>query len=37
LGQIAGEEAADLIVAGARTGGRLRRGLESRLADELET
>ena len=37
LGQIAAEEAADLIVVGARTRGRLRRGIESRLADELET
>jgi nucleotide-binding universal stress UspA family protein len=37
LGQIAAEEAADLIIVGARTRGRLRRGLESRLADELET
>jgi nucleotide-binding universal stress UspA family protein len=37
LGQIAAEEAADVIVVGARTRGRLRRGLESRLADELET
>ena len=37
LGQIAAEEAADLIVVGARTRGRLRRGLESRLAEELET
>jgi nucleotide-binding universal stress UspA family protein len=37
LGQIAAEEAADLIVVGARTRGRLRRGLESRLADELGT
>ena len=37
LGQIAAEEAADLIVVGARTRGRLRRGLESRLAGELET
>jgi nucleotide-binding universal stress UspA family protein len=37
LGQIATEEAADLIVVGARTRGRLRRGLESRLAGELET
>ena len=37
LGQIAAEEAADLIVVGARTRGRLRRGLQSRLADELET
>jgi nucleotide-binding universal stress UspA family protein len=37
LGQIAAEEAADLIVVGARSRGRLRRGLESRLADELES
>ena len=37
LGQIAAEEGADLIVVGARSRGRLRRGLESRLADELET
>ena len=37
LSQIAAEEAADLIVVGARTRGRLRRGLQSRLADELET
>jgi nucleotide-binding universal stress UspA family protein len=37
LGQIAAEEAADLIVVGAKTRGRLRRGIESRLADELET
>jgi nucleotide-binding universal stress UspA family protein len=37
LGQIAAEEAADLIVVGARARGRLRRGLQSRLADELET
>jgi nucleotide-binding universal stress UspA family protein len=37
LGQIAAEEAADLIVVGARTRGRLRRGLESKLAEELET
>jgi nucleotide-binding universal stress UspA family protein len=37
LGQIAAEEAADLIVVGARTRGRRRRGLESRLAHELET
>ena len=37
LGQIAAEEAADLIVVGARTRGHLRRGLESRLADQLET
>jgi nucleotide-binding universal stress UspA family protein len=37
LGQIAAEEAANLIVVGARTRGRLRRGLESRLAGELES
>lgn len=37
LGQIAAEEAADLIVVGARPRGRLRRGFESRLAGELET
>jgi nucleotide-binding universal stress UspA family protein len=37
LGQIAAEEAADLIVVGARPRGRLRRGFESRLADELGT
>jgi nucleotide-binding universal stress UspA family protein len=37
LGQIAAEEAADLIVIGARTRGRLRHGLDSRLAGELET
>ena len=37
LGQIAAEEAADLIVVGARARGRLRRGLESRLAERLET
>jgi nucleotide-binding universal stress UspA family protein len=37
LGQIAAEEAADLIIVGARTRGRLRRGLESKLADGLET
>ena len=36
LGQIAAEEAADLILVGARTCGRLLRGLESRLAEELE-
>jgi nucleotide-binding universal stress UspA family protein len=36
LGQIAAEEAADLILVGARTRGRLLRGLESRLAEELE-
>jgi nucleotide-binding universal stress UspA family protein len=37
LGQIATEEAADIIVVGARTRGWGRRGLESRLAHELET
>jgi nucleotide-binding universal stress UspA family protein len=37
LGRIAAEEAADLIVVGSRTRGRLRRGLESRLAQQLET
>jgi nucleotide-binding universal stress UspA family protein len=37
LGQIAAEDAADLIVVGARTRGRLRRRLESRLAERLET
>ena len=37
IGQIAAEEAADLIVVGARTRGRLRRGLESRLAAQLES
>jgi nucleotide-binding universal stress UspA family protein len=37
LGQIAAEEAADLIVVGARARGRLRPGLESRLARALET
>jgi nucleotide-binding universal stress UspA family protein len=35
IGQIAAEEAADLIVVGARTRGRLRRGLESQLAEQL--
>jgi nucleotide-binding universal stress UspA family protein len=37
LGQIAAEGAADLIVVGARARRRLRRGLESRLAERLET
>jgi nucleotide-binding universal stress UspA family protein len=37
LGQIASEEAADVIVVGARTRGWGRRGIESPLADELET
>ena len=35
IGQIAAEEAADLIVVGARAGGRLRRGLDSRFAEQL--
>lgn len=35
IGQIAAEEAADLIVVGARARGRLRRGLDSRLAEQL--
>jgi nucleotide-binding universal stress UspA family protein len=35
IGQIAAEEAADVIVVGARSRGRLRRGFESRLADQL--
>ena len=37
LGQIAAEEAADLIVVGSRAHGRLRRGLDSKLARQLET
>lgn len=37
LGQIAAEEAADLIVVGSRGRGRLRRGLESRFVRELAT
>ena len=37
LGQIAAEEAADLIVVGSRARGRMRRGLESRLARQLES
>ena len=37
LGQIAAEEAADLIVVGSRARGRLRHRLESRLARQLET
>jgi nucleotide-binding universal stress UspA family protein len=37
LGQIAAEEAADVIVVGSRARGRLRRGLESTLARQLET
>ena len=36
LGQIAAEEAADVILVGARARGRLRRGLESRVASRLE-
>jgi nucleotide-binding universal stress UspA family protein len=35
IGQIAAEEAADLIVVGARASGRLRPGLRSRLAERL--
>jgi nucleotide-binding universal stress UspA family protein len=35
IGQIAAEEAADVIVIGARARGRLRRRLECRLADQL--
>jgi len=37
LGQIASEEAADVIVVGARARGWPRRRLDSRLAQELET
>lgn len=37
IGQIAAEEAADLIVVGARRRGPLRRGLESRLAEQLRS
>jgi nucleotide-binding universal stress UspA family protein len=37
LGQIATEEAADVIVIGARTRGWRGRHLDSRLAEELET
>lgn len=37
LGQLADEEAADLIVVGAPVGGRLRRSPESRLAEQLES
>jgi nucleotide-binding universal stress UspA family protein len=37
LGQIAAEEAADVIVVGSRERGRLRRRLESTLARQLET
>lgn len=37
IGQIAAEEAADLIVVGSHARGRLRRGLESKLARQLET
>ena len=35
VGQIAAEEAADLIVVGSRARGRLRRGFQSRLAEQL--
>jgi nucleotide-binding universal stress UspA family protein len=37
IGQIAAEEAADLIVVGSRARGRLRRGVESRLAEQLRS
>ena len=37
LGQIAAEEAADVILIGSRGRGRLRRGVASKLARELET
>ena len=37
LAQIAAEEGADMIIVGSRARGRLRRGLESRLARQLET
>jgi nucleotide-binding universal stress UspA family protein len=37
VGQIASEEAADMIVVGARTRGWARRGLESPLAHKLAT
>ena len=37
LGQIAAEEAADVILVGSRQRGWPRRGLESRLAAQLET
>jgi nucleotide-binding universal stress UspA family protein len=37
IGQIAAEEAADLIVVGARMRGRLRRGFDSQLAEQLES
>jgi nucleotide-binding universal stress UspA family protein len=37
VGQIAAEEAADLIVVGSRARGRLRRGLASALIRQLET
>jgi nucleotide-binding universal stress UspA family protein len=37
LAQIAAEESADMIVVGSRARGRLRRGLESTLARQLET
>lgn len=37
IGQIAAEEAADLIVVGSRARGRLRRGFQSRLAEQLRS
>ena len=36
IGRIAAEEAADVIVVGSQTRGRFRRGLESRLAEQLQ-
>jgi nucleotide-binding universal stress UspA family protein len=37
IGQIAAEEAADLIVVGGRERGRLRRGFDCRLAEQLRS
>jgi nucleotide-binding universal stress UspA family protein len=37
IGRIAAEEAADLIVVGSRTRGVLRRGFQSRLAEQLRS
>lgn len=37
LARIAAEEAADVILVGARSRGRLRRGLDTSLADQLES
>lgn len=36
IGRIAAEEAADVIVVGSQTRGHFRRGLESRLAEQLQ-